>query len=377
MRARARLKIGVYTGRQLLSTAGWGYTAPSRALAWTTASLLLITTGCHWEKSAKPPSPPTSAQTESLRQEVGELKEQLRQLQQAQGESLVAAGHSGAAEQEPQSDRPTESAEHTPERRIRELIAELGNEDVLTVYKTARELKKIGKPAIPFLVEALGHTEKRVRRAAAVLLGELNATSAVPALVEAFQNATRTSDRMILAATLGRLRDERGLSALMDGLKAKDKQLQAVSARAIAQFEDSRAVPTLVDLLDSSDELVRGSAVYALKKIGEKGIPELSRALATTKGSTKVEVLNLLAEVGGDESIAAIQTALEDVNMYVRLAAARSLARLGNTDGLPVANEALRSSSPETRKFGMDIIQQLGDAVYYDPAIGYVLNKKE
>ncbi|MBW2276472.1 MAG: sulfatase-like hydrolase/transferase [Deltaproteobacteria bacterium] len=83
--------------------------------------------------------------------------------------------------------------------------------------------------------------------------------------------AARVNERDALgrwsAVALGRLRDVRGLAALIDNLEAEDPVLRAASAIALGQLGDRRAVEPLIRLLDVKQ--TRWAAIEALGTLGD------------------------------------------------------------------------------------------------------------
>jgi len=115
--------------------------------------------------------------------------------------------------------------------------------------ETLIDIREIGEPAVPTLIEALGDEDRRVRGGVARALGGIG-EPAVPALIKALGD----EDEIV------RLRALRALGGI--GKPAKD------------------AVPVLIKALGDEDENVRLCAVRALRGIGT---PEALKAIEAYK----------------------------------------------------------------------------------------------
>ena len=116
-------------------------------------------------------------------------------------------------------------AEENVEERIQKLFQE----------RKFKELEKIGKPAVPALIEALKNEDSEVRWEAAIVLRKAGDKSAVPALTEA--------------------------------LKDKDSEVRRKAAYALGWIGDKSAIPALTEALKDKDSLVRMYATQALRTI--------------------------------------------------------------------------------------------------------------
>jgi HEAT repeat protein len=102
-------------------------------------------------------------------------------------------------------------------RAAEPLVTRLGSADAEwnAVYDA---LWRIGAPAVPPLIEALGDTHTEVRRRAARLLGILRDGRATEALVGLLNKDRSTGVRVDIATALGRIGDRDACEALLDAL---------------------------------------------------------------------------------------------------------------------------------------------------------------
>ena len=119
------------------------------------------------------------------------------------------------------------------------------------------------------LIVALDDDIEQVQVHAIETLAELEATQAVPRLIEIVE-AEAASARVMRAAvdTLGRLKDAAAvppLIAYLEAREATDPPLNAIWA--LGFIEDHRALPVLSRLRDSKDPYVRWNATLALRNL--------------------------------------------------------------------------------------------------------------
>ncbi len=107
--------------------------------------------------------------------------------------------------------------------------------------EAVQKLAKIGKPAIPKLIEALGNKEFMVRLFAGVALGKIG-EPAIPALIKAMggkPSYQSVAAMHILAFDMGRS----AVPALIEALGSKDSNMNYCAAHALAIIRDASAVP--------------------------------------------------------------------------------------------------------------------------------------
>lgn len=140
-------------------------------------------------------------------------------------------------------------------------------------------------------------------------------------------------------------REAGDLDALLAALES-DPAHAHVAARLLAHAGDRRAVPLLVDLLDSK----RGAArLGAVKALGELGAPLRARdrlveiALGDPLPSAREWACSTIAGYGDPDAAQLLLGLLADRHRQVRLGAARALASMGDPDfAEPIALAAPR-----------------------------------
>ena len=111
----------------------------------------------------------------------------------------------------------------------------------------------------------------------------------VPGLLgDAYERATRTTQRLLLAAALGRFGDSRGLSYARNVLKEQDPVHLAAAVDVLTEVGGKDDVQRVIDLLEHSDARVLHSAVRGLSRIGDaRALLPLGELRARVEPSSK------------------------------------------------------------------------------------------
>jgi len=212
-------------------------------------------------------------------------------------------------------------------------------------YRTAYALGKIGEPALPALIEALGHESESVRSGAAKALTWLGpkAEPAMPKLLGQL-NDSRNLPRQYAAEALGMI-GPKAVPPLLEALGAPEAPVRQAAAEALAWMGPSaraEAGPTLLATLDKeSSPDVRAECIRSLSKLqsaDEAFVSLLLRALGSDEETEKHEAVSalLLLEPPESKTVPRLIERLQSKNAEVRRQAAYVLGRLG-----PSAQEAV------------------------------------
>lgn len=109
---------------------------------------------------------------------------------------------------------------------IAQWLAALGSKDGMERQRARLALVEIGKPVLPYLLEALKDNHQQVRWEAAKALGSINETDAAPALVDALMDES-SEVRWLAAEALIGLREQ----AVVPLLLALEKHFKSVWLR--------------------------------------------------------------------------------------------------------------------------------------------------
>ena len=149
------------------------------------------------------------------------------------------------------------------------LIPLLSDQNHDLSFNTSQVLAKIGKSAVPALLEALKDTDPLVRQSAASCLGQIRDDERViPALLQAL-NDPEWIVRDSAALSLGDLDAVEAVPALIQALSDPEEGVRSSAAWGLESIGTParEAVPALILVLGDSDDFVRQAAVQALKTI--------------------------------------------------------------------------------------------------------------
>jgi HEAT repeat protein len=133
--------------------------------------------------------------------------------------------------------------------------------------QAASALVAIGAASQPVLLKSLAAPVWVARRNAAWALGALDASEAVPALIEALKD-TDAGVREQVAWALGAIGDHRAVDGLIAALADSAAGVRKQAAWALGAIGDRRAVAGLTRALKDTEAAVRKQAAWALGAIG-------------------------------------------------------------------------------------------------------------
>ncbi len=167
---------------------------------------------------------------------------------------------------------------------IPDLIKAMKHEDLSVREEAAYALAQIGTKeslvelskqntdeAVAAFLSLLESETPGVRRAAALLLGNMGAIEAIEPLREIVKNKDENVDlRKISIEALGKLGDRKSLPAFRSLLSEKDFAVSAAKALGSLGANAKRAVPDLIQALKGDDLELKIVATWALGRIGVK-----------------------------------------------------------------------------------------------------------
>ncbi len=222
------------------------------------------------------------------------------------------------------------------------LVESLGDSRGMVRLNCAETLGQIGKPATPFLLEALAnHPNEVVRRASAKTLTLIVDTSAVPTLIDALLN---DDDTVVKGSAVG----------------------------ALAKMGET-AVPPLLKILASPKhpESTKGHAAWALAFIGTEAKESIYRAIASDSAEVRAAVIGATSKIAQDnpeeQAFEILINALADTSEIVRSEAASALGQLVYKPAIPNLVELLHHVDGESRKAAALALMKIGDRTALEP----------
>lgn len=210
----------------------------------------------------------------------------------------------------------------------------------LTIAET---LGKIGKPALPFLLQALEHhSNPVVRRASGKTVTLIADPSSIPTLIRAL------------------LYDE-------------DTVVKGSAAGALARMGE-QAVPILLEIVASSEhpQSIKGHAAWALAFMGAEVKEQLYEGITADSAEVRSAIAgaigNLVQETKDAKGLDLLIAALQDSEAMVRAEAATALSQLDESpEVIATLLACLEDGEGEVRKNVAFALMKLGDRSILEP----------
>jgi HEAT repeat protein len=203
----------------------------------------------------------------------------------------------------------------------------------------AGALAQIGRPAVGLLMEAVKAPEPRVRRGAALALGQIRplAPGTVPKLTAGL-DAPEPEVRAAFLTAIGDLGPRAAESVPAVRVLLKDEspeiRVQAIEVLSHSAPRDERLLGDLMDRLDDPDTRVQRQAIDTIRSLGPLGRKALTIAIGKLD-SEDTDVRYAAAQLveshgpGAAEAIPALGSLLGDPTPRIRAIAAQTLGKLG------------------------------------------------
>jgi bilin biosynthesis protein len=240
--------------------------------------------------------------------------------------------------------------DYSDEQLIQQMIECLGDSRGLTRLGFAESLGIVGKPAVPFLLEALAnHANVVVKRASAKTLTLIADPDSVPVLLNSFLH---DEDRVVRNSCIG----------------------------ALAQIGEA-VVPSLFEILadSNSDETIKGHAAWALAFIGIKAKKQLYAAFDSASADLRSAIVGAIVKVVEEEpeekAFNLLMNSLQDSAVNVRSEAAAALGNLAYKPAIPLLIELLNNQEAESRKSAALALMKIKEGLTID-ALQTALNQE-
>jgi HEAT repeat protein len=183
------------------------------------------------------------------------------------------------------------------------------------------------------VAEVTGQDPKRLEfsiRGLFCNIAEAPAQQAKTRLLEESLDHDNPNIRHHAALLLGRRGDEAALPSLLDMLSSGDEIWAIPAANVIGEMGYNQAADALVVAIASNLPGLHRVAAQALQELGNPAVPALIRALQHPDNHLRWHAARVLGRIGDPQAIPALTEALEDVDNGVRWLAGEALIRLGD-----------------------------------------------
>ena len=238
---------------------------------------------------------------------------------------------------------------------IAQMVESMGDTRGMTRLKFAERLGIVGKPAVPFLLEALAnHPNPVVRRASAKTLTLIADPVAVPNLV---YSLLHDEDQVVQGSCIGALArtGEASVPELLKIIETETNEtIKGHAAWALA-FIGKDAAEYLYQAMNSDSIDVRCAIIGAIGSVvqeqkDEKALQILLDSLKDSNPIIRSETAAILSKINQPSVISDLTPCLEDSDAQVRKAVALALMKIGDRNSLEYLEKALNKESDSSIK---------------------------
>jgi len=204
-------------------------------------------------------------------------------------------------------------------------------------------------PVIRKAAQALDSLNAEERRNALDSLGQMNHPAAREALAEAVKHPVQEV-RILAASRLANLDDPRALPGLVEAVRCRHEEI-IIEAGKIRHDLFSRlgksAVTGLINCLKDEDQSVRSAAAVALGRIGDNAaVPGLIQLIEDSNVGRQAVIA--LGEIGDSSALPHLEKALRNRAFPYRIEGVRALSQLGSVS-IPILLEFLTDKDGNLR----------------------------
>ncbi|WP_226579773.1 HEAT repeat domain-containing protein [Microseira wollei] len=283
----------------------------------------------------------------------------------------------------------TKAAEYLGQRVPQEVIALLNEEfNSGNADPKKDDLQLLGHTkndaAIPLLIRALSESDWIVRSEAVSQIGLLGIwlnsdvlENAVTALINIMQDDPETSVRSSAALHLGFIGDSRAIPVLIEALSKDDLVVRSSVADALGRLQDRSAISALTRSLQDED-YVSEAAIRSLRILNAvESLPALRKLLQSKTIKVRREVIFTLGFIGESKDLSNLYKAWQDKEFSIRVYAAYSLSQLNNRKGIPILEDALKTGNKDAREVALGGLQNFKGKVGLSSIITTALEDDE
>ncbi|MBZ0300169.1 MAG: HEAT repeat domain-containing protein [Anaerolineae bacterium] len=174
-------------------------------------------------------------------------------------------------------------------------------------FMLAKQTNNTDFAAVPGLIEALSDEDARIRGAAVKTLGEIGDPESVAYLIEIINKERDGNIRWLATGALSKM-GKAAVPGLIEALHDEDWKVRRSVCEALWGMNEPSAVPGLVEALLDRNDVVRQAAGGALEALGIVAVPGLSEALRDRNRRMAQAAAELLMRMDTDEARAALRS---------------------------------------------------------------------
>ena len=213
-------------------------------------------------------------------------------------------------------------------RGLHKLFEELTANNGFTITDSASDtLRDVGSPAVDGLIDILKNGSQRAKSWAAITLGKIGDSKAVPALRSVLNrdfepaNQREFSDHLSVVRdvkeALSKIDEQGELIRVKNNLKSEDGLTRMSAVQDAGKSKDKTSVPDLISILSRSndDMFMQVAVIQSLGQIGDAGATSaLMAKLTNRKGPNNIRIfaLRALVLIEDQSALPGLKQALSD-----------------------------------------------------------------
>ncbi|MFA5220965.1 MAG: HEAT repeat domain-containing protein [Methanoregula sp.] len=209
-------------------------------------------------------------------------------------------------------------------RDIRGLVRLLdhGNSDIQ--WQAADALGTLGEQACDPLIRILSFPKVHVRLGAIEALGEIKCPRSIDPLIHNLKTDPDNEVRFVAALVLGQIGDSHAVPALCEALMDGDRYVRYGAIKSLEQLNwkpENEIIKTY--------SLIAAQEWQDIHKMGHAAVEPLVQTCRDINPATRVHCVELLGEIGGPDAKKACESALMDRDPEVRWSAVLACRKCG------------------------------------------------
>jgi HEAT repeat protein len=228
------------------------------------------------------------------------------------------------------------------------------------VEPSKNSLIKMGKDAVPYLVEKLDTQDAREILTLIDILSKIGEPAVLP-LLDCLKSENK--DKIKTASRiLGDIKDKRAVKSLSGLLDNADYNIRANACASLGKIGDSTVLDNIIFLLEDSVEVVRKSAAVSLGKLNDpRAIDVLIKSFKDKHYSVRMTASISLVKLG-KPAVEPLLKVLNDPDDNTRYLAIESLGKIKDKRAVPYLLKKLKSEDWAERAFTIEALGTIGDS---------------
>lgn len=253
-------------------------------------------------------------------------------------------------------------------RAVRPLL-DVALQEPLFRFTAGEAIAKIGKAAVPVLLQILQEDDAGRTLEAIIVLGRIKDPSAAEPIA-AMLNHRFTIVRSHAVESLGLIGDPKSATPLIRMLSDPDAIVRAQTAAALQKVGDKRAVPGLLKLLTENDLDVCTRAAATLGELGERqAAPGLLPLLERPEPEVRCAAADALGKIGDEMAAEPLTQLFYDSDETVRLKAVSAFRKFRSASAVTPLLLLLDDGNVQIRQRAVDALGEIGNLAALDRLI--------